>query len=80
MRKPIGTPLRVQPDTSVSIAFSPDGRHLFAVSTGGQGVRLDASPASWKRHACAIAGRNLSEREWEDALPERPYRAVCAAD
>ena len=51
-RKPIGTPLTLEPETSASAVFSPDGSHLFAVSTGGEGVRLDASPEAWKRHAC----------------------------
>jgi WD40 repeat protein len=78
--KPIGAPLMVEPDTLVFVAFSPDGAHLFAVSTGTQGVRLDASPESWKRHACLVAGRDLTAREWEDALPERSYRAVCSRD
>jgi WD40 repeat protein/DNA-binding SARP family transcriptional activator len=77
-RKPIGVPLTLEPQTLVSAAFSPDGSHLFAVSTSGQGVRLDASPEAWKRHACVVAGRDLSAREWEDALPERSYRAVCS--
>jgi WD40 repeat protein/DNA-binding SARP family transcriptional activator len=76
-RKPIGTPLTLEPEAYASAVFSPDGSHLFAVSTGGEGVRLDASPDAWKRHACLVAGRDLSAREWEDALPDRPYRAVC---
>jgi WD40 repeat protein len=77
-RKPIGPPLTLEPETYVSATFSPDGSHLFAVSTRGQGVRLDASPEAWKRHACLVAGRDLTVREWEELLPERPYRAVCS--
>jgi WD40 repeat protein len=79
-RKPIGTPVTVAPDKMVTAAFSPDGSHVFAVSTSGQGIRLDASPESWKRRACLVAGRDLTAREWEDALPERPYQAVCSRD
>ena len=70
----------LEPGASASAVFSPDGSHLFAVSTGGEGLRLDASPEAWKRHACLVAGRDLSAREWDDALPERPYRAVCSGD
>jgi WD40 repeat protein len=79
-RKPIGTPLTLEPGTFVTAAFSPDGSHLFAVSTRGQGIRLDASPEAWKRHACLVAGRDLTAQEWEDVLPERPYQAVCSGD
>jgi WD40 repeat protein/DNA-binding SARP family transcriptional activator len=79
-RKPIGTPLTLEPETFVTAAFSPDGSQLFAVSTRGQGVRLDASPEAWKRHACLVAGRDLTAREWDELLPERPYQAVCSRD
>jgi WD40 repeat protein len=79
-RKPLGTPLTLVPETHVSAAFSPDGSHLFAVSTRGQGVRLDASTEAWKQHACRVAGRDLTAREWDELLPERPYQAVCSRD
>jgi WD40 repeat protein len=75
-QEPIG-PLTVEPDTFVSAALSPDGSHLFAVSTGLRGIRLATHSMVWKRHACLVAGRDLIPREWKDALPERPYRAVC---
>ncbi len=65
-QKPIGTPLTLEPETYVSAAFSPDGTQLFAVSTSGRGVRLDASPEAWKRHACLVAGRDLTPREWQE--------------
>jgi WD40 repeat protein len=78
-RKAIGTPVTVEPDTHVTAAFSPTGSHLFAVSTGSRGLRLDTSPESWKRRACLVAGRDLTAQEWDDALPGQPYRAVCAS-
>ena len=79
-QEPMGSRLRVELDTFVSAALSPDGSHVFAVSTGLRGVRLVMPPEAWKRHACLVAGRELSRREWRDALPERPYRAVCSDD
>jgi len=27
--------------------------------------------------ACQMAGRDLTEAEWEDFLPAQPYRPVC---
>jgi WD40 repeat protein len=68
-RKPIGTPLTLWPGSFVSAAFSPDGSHLFAVSTRGEGARLDASPEGWKRHACLVAGRDLSVRSGRNCCP-----------
>jgi WD40 repeat protein len=79
-QEPLGSPLPVEPDTFVSAVFSPDGSYIFAVSTGLRGVRLATDPEVWKRHACLVAGRELTPREWKDALPERGYRAVCAGE
>jgi WD40 repeat protein/class 3 adenylate cyclase len=76
-QEPIGSPLAVEPNTFVAAAFSPDGVRLYAVSTGRGGIRVETDPEAWKRHACRVAGRTLTEREWKDVLPERPYRSVC---
>jgi WD40 repeat protein/DNA-binding SARP family transcriptional activator len=76
--KTVGGPLAFEPGTFVAAAFSPDGRYLYAISTTGDGIRFDMSPAAWNRHACRIAGRELTVREWQDALPGRPYRRLCA--
>jgi WD40 repeat protein len=76
-RKPIGSPQTVEPNSYVAAVFAPDGNTVFAVSAGRSGVRWEVSPQIWKQHACAVAGRELSAVEWSDALPGRPYRAVC---
>jgi WD40 repeat protein/DNA-binding SARP family transcriptional activator len=77
-QKPLGSPLELAPSTYASAALSPDGSRLFAVSTRGEGISFDTSREAWKRHACVVAGRELSATEWEDALPSRPYRPVCS--
>jgi WD40 repeat protein len=79
-QRPIGSALTVDPHTFVSALFAPDGSRLFAVSAGERAVRLETSPAAWKRHACLAAGRDLTDREWRDALPDREYRPVCRRD
>jgi hypothetical protein len=56
----------------------PDGAHLLVVTNGGRAYRWDVRPASWARHACAVAGRPLSRAEWVEALGDRPYRPACA--
>jgi WD40 repeat protein len=75
----LGLPLTVEADTYIATTFTPDGSRLFAVSEGRRGVRWDVSVDSWKRHACRVAGRDLTAREWRDALPDRHYQAVCAS-
>jgi WD40 repeat protein len=74
---PIGTPLTIEPETYGAADLSPDGSRLFAVSTDRRAVRWDVAPEAWKRHACRVAGRGLTQREWRDALPARPYRSIC---
>jgi len=76
-QRAIGSSLEIEPEAYVSARFSRDGSYLFAVPHEGRGVRWDVRPASWKRHACLVAGREITEREWHDALPERPFRPVC---
>ena len=76
-RKPVGSPQMVEPNSYVAAVFAPDGQRVFAVSAGTHGLRWEVSPEAWKQHACAVAGRELSAREWSDALPGRPYRAIC---
>jgi WD40 repeat protein len=79
-QKPLGSPLQLVPSTFASAALSPDGSRLFAISTRGEGISFQLSREAWKRHACLVAGRELTAAEWEDALPARPYRAVCSDD
>jgi WD40 repeat protein/DNA-binding SARP family transcriptional activator len=76
-QKPIGSPMVVDHGAWVSAALTLDGAHLLAVSDRGRGVRWDISPAAWKHHACSVAGRELTTREWQDALPGQPYRPIC---
>ena len=57
--------------------ISRDGAHLYALPTTTNGVRLALSPEAWKDEACAVAGRELTAREWADALPSRKYLPVC---
>ena len=45
-RKPIGTPVTRRARYERHGGIQPAGSHVFAVSTGSQGVRLDASPKS----------------------------------
>ena len=40
-------------------------------------VWLDLSPKAWSDHACRIAGRDLTPREWREAVPEQAHRRVC---
>jgi hypothetical protein len=77
-RRSIGAPLVVERDVFVAGVMSRDGSYLYAVPTGTEGMRLALAPSVWRDLACAIAGRELTRREWDEVLPDRPYLEVCA--
>jgi WD40 repeat protein len=76
--RPIGGPLPGVPNVQVGTAFIRGGTHLAAVYDNGQAYAWDVRPSSWARHACAVAGRALTQAEWDEALPGRPYQPACA--
>ena len=66
----------------VDVTFSPDGSWLATASR-------DHTVRVWTTYlwtlgdddlvdlACTVAGRDLTESEWQQYLPGRPYRATC---
>jgi WD40 repeat protein/DNA-binding SARP family transcriptional activator len=75
--QPIGTALPGLPNRPVVPLFMPDGNHLLAITDAGRAYRWDVRPSSWARHACEVAGRPLTQSEWEDVLPRRDYAPAC---
>jgi WD40 repeat protein len=77
-RKAIGPSVTVEQGAYLAAEFTPAGTHLFVTAELQRGVRLDVQVEAWKRRACDVAGRPITRREWEEALPDREYRPVCA--
>ena len=75
--KLIGSPLPGA-DTGGWGLLSPDGKYLVGVFGSGTGAVWNVDHDDWAAHACRVAHRNLTQREWRDLVPERPYRAVCS--
>jgi WD40 repeat protein len=75
----IGSPLPGVDNTLENAALTPDGRQVFVVYLDGSGFVWDVDPRVWKRHACTVAGRDLTRAEWAEFLPDRDYRPVCSA-
>jgi WD40 repeat protein/DNA-binding SARP family transcriptional activator len=73
----LGGSLTVEPNTAIAATYSPDGSFVFAASELHRALRWDVRPAAWRRHACRVAGRAMTAREWADTFPGRDYQPVC---
>jgi hypothetical protein len=69
----LGT-LPVNPSASIVVFAGP--HHLVTLSREGTTEEWNLSPDSWERHACRIAGRNLTRAEWLQHIGGS-YRATC---
>jgi hypothetical protein len=54
-----------------------DERTLVFELPDGDVIGIEADPDIWVEQACAIAGRGLSEQEWEGVFAGRPYDPAC---
>jgi WD40 repeat protein len=61
-------------------SFSKDGKELLFARTDGSVLTWNLDPDSWIRAACRLAGRPLTEQEWHNYLPNRPFQAICASN
>ena len=61
----------------VDAAFSPDGHWLIIRSWDGTIHIWNLWPSELIDLACRTAGRNLTQREWEQYFPSEKYRFTC---
>jgi len=59
------------------LSHPPDGSGLIAAYDTGRAYLWDIQPASLIKHACQVAGRQLTRAEWDEALPGRRYDPAC---
>jgi hypothetical protein len=45
----------------------------------GRGIRWEFDPAAWAQRACDVAGRTLTQDEWNRFLPGLPYDPACSS-
>ena len=58
-------------------AFIGDSHDVAIASHDGRVYTWETDLDRAIDFACQMAGRNLTEEEWEEFLPEQPYRDVC---
>jgi WD40 repeat protein len=77
-RQRLGQPFQEHQAATNSLAFSPDGATLASGSSDSTVLFWDVDLASWQARACAAAGRNLTQAEWDQYVAARPYHLTCA--
>jgi WD40 repeat protein/DNA-binding SARP family transcriptional activator/ABC-type cobalamin/Fe3+-siderophores transport system ATPase subunit len=76
--KQIGVPL-TGPSSPGVATFDPTGHTLATAFEDGTVLLWDVDPASWLKRACAVAARRLTQQEWQEFLPGRPYQPSCGS-
>ncbi len=64
-------------DVWTAAEFQPDGHALLIAGRDGAVHILDTRLETWIDRACLVAGRNLTEGEWAEAIGDRPYHETC---
>jgi WD40 repeat protein len=59
-------------------AFAKNNKQLIFASINGTVLTWDLDPRTWIAAACRLAGRGLTQQEWRNYLPNRPFVRVCA--
>jgi hypothetical protein len=82
--QPFGVPFPTADVEQDPVVVDPAGTRFAEIvaydviqPTSNDPLLWNGNPASWIRTACAIAGRNLTRAEWQQYLPDRPYRKTC---
>jgi class 3 adenylate cyclase/WD40 repeat protein len=77
--RPVGEPIMVTGDAGAVEVDTPGGDRLVSSTTTASGTDMiwDFNPATWETDACHLAGRNLTQDQWKQYLPGRPYARTC---
>jgi WD40 repeat protein len=59
-------------------AFSNDNKRLTFAGINGSVLTWNLDHRLWIAAACRLAGRALTEQEWRNYLPNRPFVRLCA--
>jgi alkanesulfonate monooxygenase SsuD/methylene tetrahydromethanopterin reductase-like flavin-dependent oxidoreductase (luciferase family) len=64
-------------NTWVAAIMDPVGQRLVAEYATGQAFDWTVNPDDWARQACAVAGRSLTQAEWDQYLPTTSFDPSC---
>ena len=76
-RKQVGDSFPSRPLVITVPVFERNGQLLIEYLADA--AQWPTNVGAWERYACQVAGRNLTQTEWRDILPNRSYIRVCPA-
>jgi WD40 repeat protein/class 3 adenylate cyclase len=80
-REQLGLALGGHAGSVFSVAFADDGKRLASAGADGRVLLWDIQPwadeATLRSQACELVGRNLTQSEWDQALPGKAYHRTC---
>jgi DNA-binding SARP family transcriptional activator/WD40 repeat protein len=72
-----GATLNTDQRAASTATFEPRSNSLLVINDHGNGFTWPMSLTVWEQRACAVAGRNLTPKEWSRYLPGQRYTPVC---
>jgi WD40 repeat protein len=73
----VGATFAGEEGAQATAAFTPSGDELLVAGDQGHGIVWPTSPTAWGKHACKVAGRNLTREEWSRFVTGYRYTRVC---
>jgi WD40 repeat protein len=61
-----------------SLAYAPDAKTLFAAFSNRVYMAFDVDFDHWFTRLCNIVGRDMTEEEWRQFIPDSPYQPICS--
>ena len=72
--------LRVaRPGSAAFVGSGATAHDVIVATADGEVFALDTRVEEWRRTACAVAGRSLTDREWTAVAGDRTAPDVCGA-
>jgi WD40 repeat protein len=61
-----------------SLAYAPDAKTLYAAFSNRVYMAFDVDFDHWFTRLCNIVGRDMTEEEWRQFIPDTPYQPICS--
>jgi hypothetical protein len=64
--------------TIMDTAVSLDGKYLYTLQSDNRLLRWPVDVNDWVARVCQAAGRNMTDKEWNEYFPGQTQHATCS--